>query len=71
MSGQEGETGSGDPFQYLREGLKQDDDPERGRGIIGGLARLVQNNTVRLLQGGGVVTILQHGREEGAEEGGA
>jgi len=41
MPGQEGETESDDSLQYFGKSFKQDDDPEGGRGIIGGLARLI------------------------------
>jgi len=58
MPGQEGETRSDDSLQYLGKSLKQDDHPEGGRGIIGGLARLVQHNTIYFFQGGGVVSVM-------------
>jgi len=58
VAGQEGETSSNDSLQYLGQGFEQDNDPEGGRGIIGGLARLIQHHAICFLQGGGVMSVL-------------
>ena len=58
MPGQEGETGSDDPFQYLGKSFEYDNNHKGGRGIIGRFAGFIQHNAVCFLQGGGVVSVM-------------
>jgi len=43
------------PSRDFRNGFSEDNDPEGGRGVIGGLAGLVQDHPIRRFQLGGVV----------------
>jgi len=63
-------VGSYHSVQDFRECLEEDNDPEGGRRVGGGLARLVEDDTKCFLEGGGVETVGQPGIQEGGEEGG-
>ena len=54
-----GQTGKLVPHsscQYLQESLQEDNEVERGGGVVGSLTWLVENYPVGFLQGGGVET---------------
>jgi len=55
VSGDGGEAGGDYPFQDRGDSLEKDNNPEGSGRVIGLLARFVENNPVRFLQGGGVV----------------
>ena len=69
LAGHWGEPHGHEPFEYFRESFEEDDDAERGRGVVRGLARFVEDNTVGPLEAGGVVTEAGQGVEEGGDEG--
>ena len=68
--GNEGKARGGDAFHDLGEGLKEDNNPEGGGGVIGGLAWLVQDDAVGFLEGRGVVPVLKYRADQTREEGG-
>jgi len=63
--GDGGETGGDYPFQDLGDSLKEDNNPEGSRRVVGLLARFVEDNPVGFRQGGGVVTKTEEGGEKG------
>ena len=65
VPGDGGEAGGDYPFQDLRDSLEEDDNPEGSRRVVGLLARFVEDNTIRCLQGGGGVAKTVEGGEEG------
>jgi len=69
-SGYKGEAGRDDPFQDLRNSLKEDYDPEgRGGGVVG-LARFGEDDAIGSFQHRRVVAIGDQRAEQVEEEGG-
>ena len=60
-----GEAGGDYPFQDLGDSLEEDNNSEWGRRVVGLLARFVEDNPIRFLQGGRVVAKKEEGRKEG------
>ena len=52
------------PFDSLRDSFEEDNDAKGGRGIIGGLAGLIQDYPVGSFKGGRVVSKYHQGGEE-------
>jgi len=52
-------VGGDHSLKDLRERLEEDNDPEGGRRVVGGFARLVEVNAKCFLQGGRVETMGQ------------
>ena len=63
------ESGNGNSLLNLGDCLEEDDDCERGWGVLRGLTGFVQHHTVRRLEGGRVVAKAGQGSEEGCEHG--
>ena len=69
VAGDRRKSGSGNSFKDLGDGLEEDDDSERGWGVVRGLTGFIQYHAVRLLEGGGVVAKAKQGSKEGCEHG--
>ena len=61
VSGTGGKTGGNNLFQDLGEGLKENNNAERGRRVVGGLARFVKDHPICHLHGGGMGTKEEQG----------
>jgi len=59
-----GQSDRHDSFEDFRNGFEEDDDAEGGRGVVGGLARLLHDYPVGGFKGGGVLIKSPQGGEE-------
>ena len=67
VAGHRRESGSGNSLKDLGDCLEEDNDPERGWGVVRGLTGFIQYQTVRLLEGGRVVAEAEQGSKVGCE----
>ena len=58
VPGEEGKAGGSDSFKYLGESFEEHNDSEGGGGVVRGLARFIQHNSIRLLQRRGMMSVL-------------
>jgi len=65
VPGNGGEAGGDYSFQDLGDSLEEDNNSEGSRGVVGLFARLVKDDPISFLQGGGVVAKTEKGCEEG------
>ena len=61
------ESGGGNSLKDFGDCLEEDDDSERGWGLVGGLTGVIQYHPIRLLEGGGVMAEAEQGSKEGRQ----
>ena len=69
VAGHGRESGSGNSLKDLGDCLEEDDDSERGWGVVRGLTGFIQYHIVRLLEGGRVMAKAEQGSKERCEHG--
>ena len=65
VPGDRGKAGGDYSFQDLGCSLEEDNNSERIWGVVGMIARLVEDDPISFLQGGGVVAKTEEGGKEG------